>query len=124
MKKANYKHFSIHQSYTVQDIARIGKVSVRTVNNWIKNGLAPMNPESKPFLLKGENIRNFIQSEKKKKKFTLKKHEFWCVRCKLPRTAKPKSIITKGDNRHAQCKECGGNICRFIGNVERKTRAP
>ncbi len=50
--------------------------------------------------------------------------KYICFRCRKGVHAKEKSIVRKGHILYAKCKNCGGNVCRFIGKHSINIRAP
>ncbi len=113
MKKYDHRKISIHRSYSISEIASIFDIRERTVFNWMNNGLTPIEPHRKPLLFHGKTLKNYLIISKTKWP-KMKSHEFPCLSCKLPRSAKEKSIRTIGNKKYGKCKVCGGNMCRFI----------
>ena len=123
-RKSTNKGFSIYQSYQVHDIARIVGKNAKTIRLWIGKGLTPIDPHSKTLLFSGKCIQQFLAQTKKRKKVTLKEHEFWCMKCRAKTTAKPKSIVRIKNRKHAVCLKCSTKINKYIGKLANKPRAP
>ena len=86
MRRLNDRSISIHRSYTVSEIADALGNHRNTILRWIRDGKLVPNDKSKPFLIHGKTIREFID-RKKPKKQNCALDEWFCFRCKQPRNA-------------------------------------
>ena len=124
MKKLPGKSLSKYQAYTIEDIVEIFGISERSVYRWMDKGLTPLEPNTKPLYFMGDVINNFVVQSKKRKKYSMKKHQFWCMKCREPVSAKPKSIeIIKG-RRYGACNKCDTKINRYTSKTSVSERAP
>jgi hypothetical protein len=75
----------IHRSYTVPDIvARFG-VHPNTVRAWIRDGLAIIDCR-RPLVVRGVELRDFLQARRLKTKRPCVSGEIYCLRCRAPKT--------------------------------------
>ena len=70
--------------YTVHEIARTFHVHKNTVRAWMKVGLRPIDSK-KPILIKGADLRDFLEKRRKKNKQPCKAGEIFCMRCHAPK---------------------------------------
>lgn len=93
-KKRTYdvRRIRLTVSYTVQDIAEMFKLHKGAVLIWIKKGL-PIIDNKKPYLIYGEELVQYLQIKKAKRKFKCKPDEFFCFKCRHPRQA-DKNVVT------------------------------
>jgi transposase-like protein len=114
MTRHNPQLIHEHRSYTVKEIVLLLGVDKRTCFRWIQNGLAILPGPKKPILILGAVLKTFIRTHNSKKKVTLKRHEFYCLRCKAPRRAKRGTIYRSGYEKRAECSVCNGKMSRTI----------
>ena len=81
----NPNRAKIHRSYTVEETADLFDVHKNTVRNWLINGLAVCD-NGHPTHILGSDLGEFIRAKKAKRKQKCKSWEFYCMRCKKPRT--------------------------------------
>lgn len=82
-KRPNPNLAKIHRNYTVEEVANLFSVHKNTVRLWIKDGLAT-NDNKRPLLILGANLKQYLQSKRKKNKRKCLPFEIYCVRCRLP----------------------------------------
>lgn len=80
------------RSYTFTEISDILEVHTRTVQSWHKKGLKVLDEASKPYLVYGGELKQFLQSKQQKQKHPLKSGEFFCTKCQCARKSIPKNI--------------------------------
>jgi hypothetical protein len=82
---ANYNPnlVKIHRNYTYEELAAVFGIHKNTVATWVKNGLFAFQ-ERRPFLIKGDDAKAFLQKQRASKQQKCKKNEFYCLRCKAP----------------------------------------
>ncbi|MEZ5895294.1 MAG: helix-turn-helix domain-containing protein [Parvularculaceae bacterium] len=112
------RSISIHRCYSVSEIADAFGVHRGTVLRWIRERkLAPID-HSKPFLINGGEVQDFINRRKpKKQKCAL--DEWFCFRCKKPQhaafaDAEIISANAKTCNTRALCTECTAIVHKRI----------
>jgi hypothetical protein len=114
MTRFNPQFISRHLSYTVEEIAAKFGTTEKTVRRWIEGGLPIVPGQKKPMLIRGMDLKTFINTRNSKKKVKLKRHEFYCLRCKVPRRAKRGTISKSGDTKKGECSVCNGKMTRKI----------
>jgi len=114
MTRFNPQIISGHLSYTIKEITAMLDVNKKTVFRWIDEGLVTVPGQKKPILILGSDLKTFIRQKNSKKKVTLKRHEFYCLKCKVPRRAKRGTISRSGDEKRGECVVCSGNMSRKI----------
>ena len=114
MTRFNPQIISRHLSYTIEEIAKEYGITHKTIFRWIEEGLQIIPGQKKPILINGAALKAFILDKNSKKKATLKRHEFYCLRCKVPRRAKRGTITKSGDTRRGECSVCNGKMTRKI----------
>jgi len=83
----------------MSEISLLLNVHVRTVQAWYKQGMAPIDPNDKPLLFQGIEIKRFLSNRQKARKCKLKENEFFCPRCKTATTSLPQGIRIVDTNR-------------------------
>ena len=111
-------------SYTMSEIARLYGIHVRTVQEWHKQGLNPIESSFRPRLFTGYEVRRFLEKRKQSRKIRLKDDEFYCPKCRAARISDPEDIniidtkrrIGKADFSvyiKGICKICSCKLTRF-----------
>ena len=95
----NVRLIRARRCYTMSEISLLLKVHVRTVQSWHKQGMVPIDPDDKPLLFQGVEVKRFLSNRQKARKCRLKENEFFCPRCKTPRTSLPRRIRIVDTNR-------------------------
>lgn len=114
MTRFNPQIISRHLSYTTEQItAKLG-INKKTIFRWIDEGLVTVPGQKKPILVLGNDLKTFIHQKNSKRKVTLKRHEFYCFRCKAPRRAKRDTNSRSGDEKRGECVVCNGKMSRKI----------
>lgn len=87
-KKRKYNTRLIKQtlSYSTQDIVSLFNLHKRTVQEWYRQGL-PRIDDRKPFLVLGLHLKEFLDKRQGNRKKHCKPNEFFCMKCKEPRTS-------------------------------------
>lgn len=99
-----------HRSYTIAEAANCLGVAMGTIRRWAKEGLPVMDGQ-KPFLITGSALKHFLEKQTKQKQ-PCAPHEFFCFRCRAPKTAAGGMIdyIARNDRTgrlSAICDACG-----------------
>lgn len=119
MANHNPNLVKIHRNYTYAELALVFGVHKNTVAAWVKNGLFSFQ-ERRPFLIRGDDAKAFLQQQRASRKKKCKQHEFYCLRCKVP--VKPNDNFveyvpisnTKG-RLTGFCDHCESIINKFVG---------
>lgn len=78
-RKFNPRLAKIHQSYTVEEAARLFGVHKQTVRNWISSGL-PVLASKRPILIHGSDHRTFHQQRRQKQRQKCSPGELFCLK--------------------------------------------
>lgn len=83
MSKKNYvlKNIKTRESYTTKRISKEIGVHTRTVQEWVKQGLKPIE-NSSPYYFMGYELKRFLQEKLKNRKTKLFPDEFYCTKCR------------------------------------------
>ena len=130
-KRIKYNNVKIHRSYTLKEISDCCKVNIKTVQRWKKQGMEVIDNNSKPFLVEGSVLKEFLRQKRNEHKCTLNEGEFYCTKCKVGR----KSLLDKVEfnftgkqigKNHKQviirgnCEVCGSKLTLF--STEKKAK--
>jgi hypothetical protein len=85
-RSRNNRRVKIHRNYSVEEIASLFGIHKNTVRAWVKAGL-PTSDRKRPMLILGCDLAAFLQARRTKHKQPCKPGEFYCVRCRSPKTA-------------------------------------
>ena len=101
--------------YTIREAVGVTGVSARTISAWIKEGL-PVMKSQRPFLIRGDDLKGFIQDRRKAGKTKTALHQFYCLGCRDARDAA---------GGFAECLIIGNRVtlkalCEVCGNVVNK----
>lgn len=83
MANYNPNKAKINRNYTFEELAGVYGVHKNTVTQWVKKGL-PCLKEMRPFLIMGNDVRDYLQLQRVGKKQRCKPNELFCMRCKTP----------------------------------------
>jgi hypothetical protein len=119
-------------SYTMSEIAKLYGIHVRTVQEWHKQGLTPIDSDHRPILFMGYEVKRFLEERKRSRKVKLKSNEFYCPRCRAARISDPKYIHIIDTNRRigksdfsvyikGVCIICSCKLTRFSTRKRAKT---
>lgn len=112
--KINTQKIYTHRSYTIKELSDALSVDTKTCFRWIDEGMKIIPGCKKPILIKGEDIKKFINNRRMKKKIILNRSQFLCLTCKKASYAKRGSIRVVGKKKLALCCVCNGRMSRII----------
>jgi len=109
--------------YDFKDIAEVLGVHLQTVRAWKKEGLTVLD-DKKPFLVMGQDLRDFFKARRQSRKKPLKIGEFYCPRCREPRRSRPDRLTAQVTQRRLGkdrkqvlirgiCETCGQRLLLF-----------
>ena len=108
-KQARLNRIKSLHPYTIEEAAEVSGVSRRTIQNWAANGLRVMD-EGRPALIRGDDLRAYIQSQRKSRKSKTTAGTIYCVCCRQARKpAEGMADCTVNGNRAtltALCEVC------------------
>lgn len=73
-------------SYTVQDVCHLYGIHKNTVREWFRQGLPKIDIQ-RPCLIHGGDLKTFLAARQKSRRKKCALPEFYCFRCRVPRTA-------------------------------------
>ena len=83
--RLNPRRAKQHQTYTVEEVARLYAVHRNTVRSWIKGGgLTPLDG-LRPTLVMGVTLREFLEVRRAKAKRPCPPGHLYCFSCRVPR---------------------------------------
>lgn len=127
-KRYNLNSIKTTRSYSVTEISNLFKIHPETVKDWIrKKGLKVIDPQVKPFLIMGNDLKDFLFKEYKKRTFKLKEGEFFCARCKKNTKSNPTDLSYEFTGRKlgkkykhvilvGKCVTCGLRVMRIASD--------
>ena len=118
--RPQWQRIKVHRNYTVDETARALGIAKGTVRRWLKGGELPYLNDQKPALILGTSLKAFGKS-RAKPKIKCKLHEFYCFKCRAPKTAAGKMVdfvqrSPKTGNLKAIC-ECGTIMNKHVSNA-------
>ena len=72
-------------TYEVAEVAKLLGFHRNTVRRWLKEGLQPID-DRRPLLIHGADLKAFLAKRREKRRQTCRPDEFYCFRCRAPRT--------------------------------------
>lgn len=118
-----------NRSYTLQEVAILYDVNIRTVYAWVKAGLQLLD-DNRPHMVHGPVLKKFLTKRQSARKWPKFPDRLPCFTCKGPRKVKAetfKIIHSNTDKIRAQgeCEECGkpigrGDVRANIADLERR----
>ena len=122
-RKYNTRIIRLNYSYTLQEISNLYGNHIRTVRAWVKEGL-PIIAGLYPYLVKGRDLKEFLNKRQLKQKVKLGAGQFYCTKCKTARNALNNDVklvysgktIGKGIKDftiQGFCEHCGTKLNRF-----------
>ena len=85
-KQARLSGIKSFRCYTIEEAAEVSGVSSRTVRNWASDGLRVMDG-TRPALIRGDDLRDHIKSQRSKRAVKTRIDTFYCVCCRRERRA-------------------------------------
>jgi DNA-directed RNA polymerase subunit RPC12/RpoP len=125
-QKYNPRLIKGRHSYTPGELAGLFGISRKTCFRWLEEGLRPIQRNTRPLLIWGEEVRRFLSEKKKRRKAKLEANEYLCMKCKRPVQANPESetIVPTGKrvgkeareqlSRQGECRHCGTRVIRLL----------
>ena len=129
----NFRFLWGKRSYTLREISRLLQINIRTAQTWHREGLTPIDPNDRPMLFLGSDIRQFLIARRDSRKIKLQPDQFYCPRCKTARNSDPEKVFYQPTGRKmGRCDEqvfikgicliCGCRLTRFT--TKSKCRIP
>jgi hypothetical protein len=83
--RINPRRIKTHFAYSVAEAAEALGTHRNTIRLWIKQGLSVAD-DHRPVVMSGAEIRSFLQRRKTAKKQPLSPGEFYCFKCRSPKS--------------------------------------
>lgn len=121
-KRPRYRILRSARSYTIMEVADVLGITTGTVRGWVRSGLPAMIAR-RPYLILGSELRDFLDSRRRKSKVALQDDELYCLRCKTAR--KPLGLMVDVHDQSVNmlrlkglCEVCGGVCNRMISRTQ------
>ncbi len=100
-KKRTYngRLFKAKRAYSFAEIAEKLNTHELTVQRWHRAGLKTLEDHARPFLVMGQDLRDFLKARLRSRKKPLKMGEFYCPRCREPRRSRPDKLTIQTTQR-------------------------
>lgn len=122
-KNYNTRIIKENYAYRLEQIASLYKIDKRTTYYWLKEGLQIIEGLY-PYLVKGSELKRFLDKKQRSRRTKLSAGEFYCVKCQQAR--KPlNNVVTltysgktigrgiKDFTIQGACEVCGTKLNRF-----------
>jgi hypothetical protein len=112
--KPDLRRIRLTKCYTLPEVANILGVGIGTVRAWVRVGL-PILEDSRPFLIPGDSLKVWLKMRIASRKQRCLPNEFYCCRCRIPKTSQFGSVVVVPRNRktvaiQAHCNTCGAKM--------------
>jgi hypothetical protein len=109
--------------YPIPEVGNLLGVSVGTIRAWLRLGLTVLEGE-RPYFIPGDALRAWLISRRQSRKRKCQPDELYCCRCRVPKKAKPGTVVIMPRNAKtiaisALCETCdakmnrGGSLARL-----------
>ena len=120
-RRADWRRIKAKYSYTVEEAARALNLHRNTVRNWIRRGGLAAMTGSRPHLILGSVLIEFLKARRLASKRKCRLGELYCLKCRAPRKPVSELIehrpMTSGRTRIvAICSTCERLMHRFVAN--------
>jgi len=129
-RKYNYNLIRNNYTYTTTELAELLKAHPRTIQCFIRlEGLGVIDKDSKHFLIKGKDAKEFFEKRIKAQKTKMAFYQFNCMKCKKAVESIPKEIKFIETNKRlgknamkidikGVCVHCGCKLYRLSSSVK------
>jgi len=105
-------------SYSIFEIAALFSIHKATVRSWFKQGLKRID-DQRPYLVRGSDLREFLDRKQKKRKRRCQPDELYCCRCREPRQPRDKAVTCRTINRKTGrlsglCEVCSSRVNKVV----------
>lgn len=124
--KYNLSKIRAKTAYSLKEACSLLGVNRKTVLRWLREGLVLLDATKSPSLIMGNDLKAFVRAKRDAKQVKLQLDEFYCLTCRKAVQAKRGTQTTEKTGKKigrierdqemicGKCKECGGNIARFL----------
>lgn len=104
------------QCYTIPEVGNLLGVSVGTIRAWSRLGLSVLEGE-RPYLIPGDALKAWLICRRQSRKRKCQPDELYCCRCRVPKKAKPGTVVILPRNAttiaiNALCETCDAKMNR------------
>lgn len=128
-QKHDPRRVKARHSYSFAEVAELYGVHQRTVRQWRKEGLRVLDEASKPFLVMGADVRQFLIERSRRRKRPLQPGQFFCPRCRQARRSRPDAVTVEVTARRMGatarqafirgiCDTCGQRLLLFSSDAK------
>jgi hypothetical protein len=109
-------------TYSIVEVTELLGVCKGAVRQWLRGGLTSLD-DTRPILIHGSELKRFLLNRRLSKKLPCQLHEFYCLKCRAPRTpwGKVVDITIRSQNHfnlHALCEVCDTVIHKTANQVQ------
>ena len=122
-RRASTTKVKRHHVYTTQEAAATVNRDQRTVLRWIKDGGLHAATDKRPWLIRGDDLKDWLDGRIKRRRRPLGSDEIHCMACRRPvRPAGDMVDYVEDRPRRGRlvgiCPCCNRMIHRFVGRAE------
>lgn len=115
--RLNPRLAKMHQSYSVDEIARLYGIHPNTVRSWLRSGTLVAIDGGRPVLIQGMALRVFLEARRTAAKRPCPTGTLYCLKCREPRPpalgmADYLAREAGAGNLRALCDDCGSTMHR------------
>jgi excisionase family DNA binding protein len=122
-KRPAHHRVKSHLVYTIAEAAETVDVHKQTVGRWIRDGGLAAETDRRPHLIRGADLKRFLQDRRDAGRVSLSPGEFFCLPCRKPR--RPDGALADYRARNALsgvliglCPHCGRTMHRIVLRAE------
>jgi excisionase family DNA binding protein len=120
-RRADWRRIKGKYSYTVEEAARALNLHRNTVRNWVRTSGLPAMTGSRPHLILGAELVNFLKGRRLSLKRKCSRGELYCLKCRAPRKPiaeliEPRPMASGRTQIIAICSSCERLMHRFVAN--------
>lgn len=120
-RRADWRRIKGKYSYTIEEAARALNLHRNTVRNWVRRGGLPALTATRPHLILGAVLVDFLKGRRLAGKHKCGLGEMYCLKCRAPRKPVAELIehrpLASGRTRIVGiCSTCERLLHRFVAN--------
>lgn len=101
MRKISFRMIKANKSYSQKELMDELGVDRKTLYNWRKERLIPMqgeNAKGRGLLFRGKDIINFLEEQKENRKINVWSKELLCMKCQRGRFSQKDKLVFNSEN--------------------------
>jgi excisionase family DNA binding protein len=120
-RRADWRRIKGKYSYTIEEAARALSLHRNTVRNWVRRGGLAAMTGSRPHLILGAVLIEFLKARRLRAKRKCGLGELYCLKCRAPRQPvaeliEHRPMASDRSRIVAICSTCGRLMQRFVAN--------